>query len=122
MGSHPINLLFRFLLELLTLGITALWAYRQLTGLLGFALTVLLPLLLALVWGAFTVPGDPTRSGRAPVATPGFIRLFIELGIFAFAVWELYDLGYSVLCFAFGLLVAVHYALSYDRIKWLLQR
>lgn len=122
MGSHPINLLFRFILELLVLGITGLWGFRQGSGLQGFLLAVFLPILLALIWGVFTVPGDPTRSGRAPVATPGFIRLFIELGIFTFAVWELYDLGYSVLCFAFGLLVAVHYALSYDRIKWLLQR
>lgn len=122
MGSHPINLLFRFLLELLTLGITAVWAYRQGGGLFGFTLAVFIPLLLALVWGVFAVPEDPTRSGRAPVATPGPIRLFIELGIFAFATWSLYDLGFSVLCWVFGMLVVVHYGLSYDRIKWLFQR
>ena len=122
MGSHPINLLFRFLLEIITLGITALWAYRQGGGLFGFVLAVFVPLLLALVWGVFTVPDDPTRSGQAPVATPGPIRLFIELGIFAFATLTFYDLGYSVLSLVFGMLVLVHYALSYDRIKWLFQR
>jgi multisubunit Na+/H+ antiporter MnhB subunit len=122
MGSHPINLLFRFLLEIITLGITVLWAYRPGGGLFGFVLAVFVPLLLALVWGVFTVPDDPTRSGHAPVATPGPIRLFIELGIFAFATLMFYDLGYSVLCLVFGMLVLVHYAFSYDRIKWLFQR
>lgn len=122
MGLHPINLLFRFLLELLALGITGLWGFRQGSGLQGFLLAVFLPLLLALIWGVFTVPDDPSRSGKAPVATPGTVRLMIEFGIFSFAVWELNDLGYGALCLTFGLMVGVHYVLSFDRIKWLLQR
>ncbi len=122
MGSHPINLLFRFLLELLALGITGLWGFHQGSGIIGFFLAVFLPLIMALIWGVFSVPDDPSRSGKAPVATPGTLRLLLELVIFAFATWALYDLGFSGLCLTFGLLVVVHYGLSYDRIKWLLQR
>ena len=122
MGLHPINLLFRFLLEVMAVVITALWGWNQGEGGQGFLLAVFLPMTLAVIWGVFTVPDDPTRSGKAPVVTPGAVRLVIELAIFGFATWALYDMGYALLSVVFGALAGLHYAISYDRILWLLSR
>ena len=122
MGSHPINLLFRFLLELMALFIMALWGWRQSQGLTAFLLALTLPILLAVIWGVFAVPDDPSRSGKAPIATPGIIRLLIELGFFIFSTWALYNMGYTIMIIGFGLSVGLHYAISYDRIMWLLSR
>ncbi len=68
------------------------------------------------------VPDDPSRSGSAFFATPGVIRLIFELAFFAFAVWALYATGYAELAAIMGAAVVVHYAVSYDRIGWLLTR
>ena len=72
------------------------------------------------MWGAFAVPNDPSRSGTAPIAVPGILRLAIELAIFVFAIWTLYDLEYTKLSWIMGIIVAIHYITSYDRILWLI--
>ena len=120
MGSHPINLLFRFLLELMALFIMGLWGWKQSQGITAFLLALTLPILLALIWGVFAVPDDPSRSGKAPIVTPGIIRLVIELLIFITAAWALYDMGYTMTGIVFGILVGLHYIISYDRVIWLL--
>lgn len=122
MGSHPINLLFRFLLELMALIIMGLWGWKQSQGITAFLLALSLPILLALIWGVFAVPDDPSRSGKAPIVTPGIIRLVIELLIFITAAWALYDMGYTMICIVFGILVGLHYIISYDRVIWLLSK
>ena len=122
MGSHPINLLFRFLLELMALFIMGLWGWKQSQGITAFLLALTLPILLALIWGIFAVPDDPSRSGKAPIVTPGIIRLLIELGIFIISAWALYDMGYTTMSIVFGLLVGLHYIISYDRVTWLLSQ
>jgi len=122
MGSHPINLLFRFLLELMALFIMGLWGWKQSQGMTAFLLALILPILLAVIWGVFAVPDDPSRSGKAPIVTPGIIRLVIELGIFIISSWALYDMGYTMMSIVFSLLVGLHYIISYDRIKWLLSQ
>lgn len=122
MGSHPINLLFRFLLELMALFVMGLWGWKQSQGLTAFLLALILPILLAVIWGVFAVPDDPSRSGKAPIATPGIIRLLIELGFFIFSTWALYDMGYTMMSVVFGVLVGLHYIISYDRITWLLSQ
>ena len=122
MGSHPINLLFRFLLEIMALFIMGIWGWKQSQGLTAFILALTLPILLAVIWGVFAVPDDPSRSGKAPIATPGIIRLLIELMFFIFSAWALYDMGYTMMSIAFGILVGLHYIISYDRIMWLLSQ
>ena len=37
------------------------------------------PIIIAVVWGTFAVPDDPSRSGAAPIVVAGFVRLAIEL-------------------------------------------
>ena len=71
-----------------------------------------LPAAAAALWGIFRIPNDPKP---APVATPGPIRLLLELGLFALAAWMLYDAGYAQLSWIMGIVVTLHYIVSYDR-------
>jgi len=120
MSTHPLNLALRFLLELTTLVAAGMWAWRLGSGHLRFVLAIGIPVLMAAVWGIFNVPGDPSRSGAAPVIVPGLLRLAIELAFFAFGTWSLHQCGHSRAAWALGILVMFHYLMSYDRIKWLL--
>ena len=122
MGSHPINLAIRFLLEIAALLAMGVWGWYQSEGWLRFVLALGIPLIAAIVWGTFAVPDDPSRSGKAPVAVPGIVRLIIEAAIFIFAVWALYDLGFIGLSLLFGIIVVIHYLASYDRVLWLIKQ
>ncbi|WP_250433160.1 YrdB family protein [Hanstruepera flava] len=121
MGSHPVNLLLRFLLEIVAILAIGIWFWRLHDDWVGYLLAFGVPILVMVVWGVFAVPNDPSRSGKAPVPTNGFIRLCIELGIFGFAVWALYDMAWYNTALIFGAVTLFHYALSYDRITWLLK-
>jgi len=120
MGSHPINLAIRFLLEIVALVSAGMWGWKQSDGWLRTLLAIAIPVVLAAIWGTFAVPDDPSRSGSAPIITPGVIRLAIELGIFVFATWALYDIGLAKAGSILGTIVFLHYLVSYDRIIWLL--
>lgn len=122
MGSHPINLGVRFLLEISALLAMGFWGWRQSESWFRFLLVLGIPVIAAVVWGTFAVPDDPSRSGSAPVAVPGLLRLAIELAFFIFATWALYDLGYTQLSWAMGIITALHYITSYDRILWLVKQ
>ena len=109
----------------LTFGIVALlalgiWGWQQSDGWPRFVLALAIPLVAAAVWGTFNVPQDPSRSGAAPVAVTGILRLAIELTLFLSAIWALYATGYTSAGLVLGIIVAVHYVASYDRIHWLL--
>lgn len=121
-GSNPVNLTIRFLLELAALAVMGIWGWRQGEGWMQYLLVIGIPLLVAAVWGTFAVPNDPSRSGKAPIPVPGIIRLIIELTVFGFATWALYDLNYTGLSLAMGIIVVVHYFVSYDRVHWLLSK
>lgn len=122
MGSHPINLALRFLLEIAALLAMGAWGWRTGEGALRFVMTLGVPLVAAVLWGTFAVLDDPSRSGKAPVPVPGLVRLALELGIFALAVWALQNLGATGLSWVLGALVLAHYATSYDRVLWLIKR
>ena len=122
MGSHPINLAIRFLLELTALIVMGIWGWNQSEDWQRFVIAFGLPITAAAIWGTFAVPNDPSRSGKAPVTIPGIVRLVFELAFFSFATWALYKLGHSNLAFVFGAIVAIHYLISYDRIKWLMKQ
>lgn len=122
MGSNPVNLAFRFLLELIGLFALGRWGWLQGDGWLGYGLVVGIPILAALLWGTFAVPGDPSRSGRAPVPVPGSVRLLLELSFFALATSAFFAGGLPTFGWVFGSAVILHYALSHDRIRWLLDQ
>jgi hypothetical protein len=122
MGSHPVNLGIRFLLELCALAAVGYWGWSQHRGPLRVLMAFGLPLLMAILWATFAVPGDPSRSGRAPVPVPGVVRLLLELAVFALAAWALYAAGSPVLAVVLAVAVVAHYIVSYDRIAWLVRQ
>ncbi len=122
MGSHPINLAVRFLLELTALVAGGLWGWQQSEDWLRFILVIAIPVLIAGIWGIFAVSDDPSRSGKAPIPVSGINRLVIESAVFAFAIWSLYDLGYIQFSRNLSIVITAHYVASYDRIWWLFKR
>jgi len=75
---------------------------------------------MAIIWGTFRVPNDASASGKAPIPIPGILRLVIELSLFSFAVWGLFQTGKETLGWILGILVVIHYLISYDRCIWLI--
>jgi hypothetical protein len=122
MGSHPANLILRFLLEIIALISLGIWSWNQSESWFRLILAIGIPIIAAVIWGTFAVPNDPSRSGNAPIITAGFIRLMIEFGVFGFAIWSLHDIGWNKISLIFGIVVLVHYIFSYDRILWLLTK
>ena len=122
MGSNPINLGLRFILELAALAAMAVWGWRLGIGIWRFGLAAAIPIAAAVLWGVTAVPDDPSRSGRAIFATPGIFRLAFEVIFFAVAVWALYASGYPTLAATMAALVIIHYGMSWDRVAWLLRR
>ena len=120
MGYNPINLMVRFLLEMTTLVAAGMWGWKIDDGWIRYLWALGIPILLAILWGIFAVPNDPSRSGSAPVPIPGWLRLLLELLIFTIGAWSLYATGHSMSSSIFVIVVIIHYGFSYDRILWLL--
>jgi hypothetical protein len=121
-GSRPVNLAVRFLLEIAALVAMGTWGWRAGEGWQRFVFAACLPVAAAVAWGVFAVPDDPSRSGGAPIAVPGFARLILEAGFFGVAIWVVADSGLTRTSLVLAVVVMVHYSLSYDRITWLLKR
>ena len=121
MGSHPANFALRFGLELVALGAFGYWGFNREPALLRAALTVGLPLLAATLWAVFAVAGDPSRSGQTVIATPGALRLLLELAFFGLAAAALWHVGLARAGLTLAVVVAIHYAASFDRVAWLLR-
>ena len=121
MGSHPANLVVRFILELAALAGMAMWGWQQGQGTSRYVFALGVPIVAASLWATFAVPHDPSRSGSAPVPIRGILRLLIEGAFFVFATWALYAIGKGTLSGVFAAMVLAHYAVSYDRVAWLLR-
>jgi hypothetical protein len=122
MGSHPFNLILRFILELVALFAMGYWGWTQHQGFSRFLWAIGLPLVFAILWATFAVPDDPSRSGKAPIPIPGLLRLLLELVVFAVAVWCCFAAGQPTWGWIFGITVLLHYVISSDRILWLLKQ
>jgi len=90
--------------------VIAIRGWNLCDGILKFVFAIGIPALMADSWGIFAVKGDPSRSGKAIVQTPGIVRLFMEFLFFAFFCWVIYAQEYlklsstitilsSILCF-----------------------
>jgi len=121
MKIHPLNLALRFLLELVVLFVSVEWALKAFTQWPRYVWMVLLPVGLAIVWWAFNVEGDPSRSGKTIIPVPGWLRLIIEWLILGLGVWFMYSIDYLLASWLFGALVILHYVLSFNRIIWLIK-
>lgn len=122
MGSNPINLGLRFILEIAVMFALGNWGWIQFEGVWRFVVAIGLVVLAAVIWGTFAVPNDPSRSGQAPVPVPGWVRLVLELVYFALGVLAFFASGMPVFGYLLAGLTIIHYALSYDRIEWLLMQ
>lgn len=122
MGSHPINLAIRFLLEIAGLVALTWVGWHSGEAVCGYVYGIGFPLLAACCWGVFAVPDDPSRSGNAVIAISGVFRLALELVFFGVATWSLFAVGAVQLCWIYGATVLLHYAVSYDRVIWLVQQ
>lgn len=123
MAYHPMNLAVRFFLELVMLFAFGMWGWHVgHTVVLSLVLAASLPLLAAVLWGVFAVPGDRSRSGNAPVPVPGMLRLALEILLFALALWAFYRSGLLLVAIGFGLMTLFHYLFSYERIAWLVRQ
>src|ERR1019366_7635457 len=79
----PWLLHLRFALEVGSLIALGGWARRTAgRGLVGWAAALATALIVAVLWGTFAVRGDPSRSGRAPVPVPGWLRIALEMAVF----------------------------------------
>ena len=121
-GTHPINLTLRFLLELAALGGLGYWGWTQHAGLPRWMLGIGLPIAAAVLWGTFAVPDDPSRSGNAPIPTPGWLRLVLELLLLGGGAWALAAAGQNTAAWIMAVITLLHYAASLDRITWLLKQ
>ena len=121
LAENKINLLFRLLLELAALTGYGYWGWMITEGWIRYLLMILFPLSAALAWGLFAVPDDPSRSGQAPIAVPGWVRLGLEWLIFGLACWGWIQAGQVKTSVVLAGLVAAHYLLSFDRLRWLIQ-
>lgn len=117
---HPIQLVLRFALE-----VAAAWsimgAARVISGEEGGSIAALIAGALIIgVWVTFNVPGDPSRSGKAPVPVSGGVRLGLELAVFVLGA-----LGFALsarwpLLAVFVAAVVAHHIGTAARIRWLL--
>ena len=119
MANNPINLAVRFLLELAAWGAMGYWGWTQHSGILRVVLGIGLPLVAMALWGTFRVNGDPKE---APVHVPGVVRLALEFAEFGTAVGLLLLAGHQLVAIELAVIIAAHYAVSYDRIAWLLKQ
>ena len=119
---HPLNLALRFMLELAALGGFCLLVWNSFGGRLRIVLMLLVVGGVMIVWGFFAVPGDPSRSGGAPVPISGFVRLALELTILLGGAYAYYRVGFSLPAIFLSLLILVHYVISGERIAWLLRQ
>lgn len=116
------NLALRFALELAALAALGLAAWTLTEGPLRWVAVIALPLIAAAVWGVFNVAGDPSRSGAAPIAVPGWTRLSLELLVLGGGAAALVASGQRTFGVVLALLTVVQYATSLPRVRWLLDQ
>lgn len=122
MASAWWNLGLRFLLELAALAGLSVAGWRLAPAPWNWVAVIALPVLAAALWGVFNVPGDPSRSGAAPVPVPGIVRLAVEFLVLFGGAAAFAAAGYRTTGVVLVVLIVAHYALSWDRIAWLLSR
>ncbi len=115
--------LLRFALELIAWGSAAWWGASLFEGTLASVVGgVLVGGVSMAVWVVFNVPGDPSRSGGAPVVVPGWVRVLLEGIVFGAGFGALVAVGRSGVAGVFATLVVFHTIAYRDRVLWLLDR
>ncbi len=119
---NPANLALRFVLEVTALSALAWWGWSLSDAWWRWLAAIGVVLFVALAWGVFAVPNDPSRGGQGIVKVPGIARLALELLVFGAGAYAFKAVGRPNLAMGFAAFVAVHYAWSYERVAWLLKQ
>ena len=116
---RPWNLGLRFVLELAAFFAIGLVVSSSLVGGLQWLGTAVAVIGALALWGTFNVLDDPSRSGRAPVEVAGWVRLSLELLILGGAAAALLVSGRHQFGGWLAGLTALHYVVSWPRVRWL---
>ena len=122
LAYHPVNLLLRLGLEIVALGAYGALPLERAEGWYKWPLVVICPLTVGIIWNVFAVAGDRSRSGQTVVSTDGRVRLCLELVILFGGAAAIWASGYPHSSAVMAGLIIGHYAISFDRIAWLLQQ
>lgn len=118
----PAHLAIRFALELVLLAAYAYWGWHLGDGgVPGILLAVVLPVLVAALWAIFKTPGD-TGKATPVVAVPGVVRLVLEIALIGVAAYGVWTSGSRVLAETMLTAFALHYAVTWPRIAWLVRQ
>ena len=78
-------------------------------------------MLAAFLWGRFRTKEDFISGKKAPTPIPGTARLILELMIFGFAIWGLFNCGAVTMGWIFLAVTLLHYLFSYYYVLWLIK-
>jgi hypothetical protein len=119
----PAHLAIRFALELVLLAAYAYWGWHLGNGgVAGVFLAVVLPVLAAALWGIFKTPGDSTANPQPVVSVPGIVRLVLECALIGAAAYGVWTSGSRALAETMLTVFALHYAVTWPRIAWLVRQ
>lgn len=113
---------FRFLIEIVALVCWGIVGWNVTDSGLRWLLVIALPLAAAFLWGTFRAPDDHSANGESPVPVPGLVRLLIELDVLLGAAFLTAFIWQPWLGIALGTAVIVHYATTFERVRWLLDQ
>jgi len=118
----PVHLAIRFALELALLAALAYWGWHLGGGdLAGLILAVALPIVAAALWAVFRTPRD-TREARPIVPIPGAVRLALEFALIGLAAYGLWTSGSRAAAETLLTVFALHYAVTWPRVAWLIRQ
>ena len=113
--------LIRFALEIALLVGLGYWGYSLSdTTLVRLFAAIAIPALAAIAWAVFRTPGDNSAGKEGIVPVPGWVRLLLELGLLLLATYGTWSAGSRVAAETLLTFTALHYLLTWQRIRWLL--
>lgn len=122
MAISPWQLALRFGLEVASLVALGRYAGTWLRDPWSVVAAWAVPGAVALFWVTFAVKDDPSRSGNAPIAVPGALRLALELAVFGSGAASLAGRADWTAFVVFMIALVVHHAMTGKRLAWLVQQ
>jgi len=116
------NLVTRFGLELAALIALGFAGWEFGTAGPRWILAISAPIAAAIAWTTFNVPGDPSRSGHAPVEVNGWTRLAVELFVLGGGAVCIWYVGQPAAAIGYTAVIVVQYATALDRVVWLVEQ
>jgi hypothetical protein len=109
-------------LELALLAALTYWGWHlRGGGVAGAVLAGAIPVVAGALWGVFRTRGD-TGPAEPTVAVPGVIRLALEFALSGLAAYGLWASGSRAAAETLLTAFALHYAVTWERIVWLVRR